>query len=228
MRVLNTILDIIFPVNCLSCGKTGLDLCLGCLSDSPLALRESANWIFPLFDYRHLPIKKSMWLLKYSGKKRLANVFAEVMYGKIMEELSELNVLKNFREPILIPIPLSKKRYRERGYNQAELICKKLIEIDSNTHLRYSVDAEPQKNFSLGKNILIKIKETEHQANIKDRRERLKNLSGSFSVKNPEIINGRNIILIDDVLTTGATLNEARKILKQSGARKVIAFTVAH
>ncbi len=219
MLILDTILNIIFPVNCISCGKKDSDLCLKCLSDSPSAERESANWIFPLFDYRHPPIKKSIWLLKYKGKKRLASVFAEIIYDKILEELSELSVMSNFREPILIPIPLSKKRYRERSYNQAELICKKLIEINN---LRHGVD------WKLEKDILIKIKETEHQANIKERRDRLKNLSDSFAVKNPELIKNKNIILIDDVLTTGATLTEAKKILKQNGARKIIAFTVAH
>lgn len=217
MLILDTILNIVFPVNCVSCGKDGSDLCIKCLSNSPPAERESANWIFPLFDYRHPPIKKSIWLLKYKGKKRLANVFAEILYGRMIEELSELSIMNNFREPILIPIPLSKRRYRERGYNQAELICKKLMEID-----------EKNNNFSLEKNVLEKIKETEHQANIKERRDRLKNLSDSFAVKNPELIKNKNIILIDDVLTTGATLTEAKKILKNSGARKVIAFTVAH
>jgi ComF family protein len=219
MCFLNTILDIVFPVHCVSCGKEGSDLCLKCLLDSPPAERESANWIFPLFDYRHLPIKKSIWLLKYKGKKRLAGIFAEIVYEKIIEELSELSLMKNFREPILIPIPLSSKRYRERGYNQAELICQELKKINN---LRHGVD------WRLEKNVLIKIKETEHQAKIKDRRDRLKNLADSFSVKNPELIKGKNVILIDDVTTTGATLAEAKKILKQSGAKKVIAFTVAH
>ena len=219
MCFLNTILDIVFPVHCVSCGKEGSDLCLKCLLDSPPAERESANWIFPLFDYRHLPIKKSIWLLKYKGKKRLAGIFAEIVYEKIIEELSELSLMKNFREPILIPIPLSSKRYRERGYNQAEMICQELKKINN---LRHGVD------WRLEKNVLIKIKETEHQAKIKDRRDRLKNLADSFSVKNPELIKGKNVILIDDVTTTGATLAEAKKILKQSGAKKVIAFTVAH
>jgi len=225
MNILDTILNIVFPVNCIACGKRGFDLCLKCLSDSPSAERESANWIFPFFDYRHPPIKKSIWLLKYKGKKRLASVFAEIMYGRIIEELSELSVMNNFREPILIPIPLSKRRYRERGYNQAELICRELMKIDSDINLRYSVDI---KNFRLEKNVLVKIKETEHQVNIKDRKERLKNLSKSFSVKNSELVKNRNIILIDDVLTTGATLTEAKKTLKQSGAKKIIAFTIAH
>ena len=228
VNFLDTILNVIFPVYCVLCGKEGSDLCLESLSDSPPALRESADWIFPLFDYRHPPIKKSLWFLKYKNKKRLADIFAEVMYGKIIEELSELSVMKNFQNPVLIPIPLSLKRYRERGYNQAELICEELVKLDSNSNLRYGVDVKTKRNFYLEKNVLIKIKETEHQVNIKDRRDRLKNLSDSFSVKNPEIIKGKNIILIDDVLTTGATLTEAKKILKSFGAKKVIAFTVAH
>ena len=223
MRFLNTILDIVFPVKCILCGKSGVELCLACLKDAPPAERESAKWIFPLYDYRHPSIKKSLWLLKYRGKKRLASVFAEIIYDKILEELSDLSVMENFHNAILIPIPLSPKRYRERGFNQAELICRELIKINN---LRHGVDLK------LENNILIKPKDTEHQARIKDRRARLKNIIGSFAikdiVKNKNLIKGRNIILIDDILTTGATLSEAKKVLKQAGARKVIAFTVAH
>lgn len=241
MYILDTILNIIFPVNCVSCGEKSFDLCLKCLSGSPPAERESANWIFPLFDYRHPPIKKSIWLLKYKGKKRLANVFAEILYGRIIEELSDLQMIENFKNIILIPIPLSKKRYRKRGYNQAELICRELMKIQKRNYLtspsaplslsRRGAGDEVNvlnENFTLLKNVLIKIKETEHQVNIKERRDRLKNLSDSFAVKNPGLIKGRNIILIDDVLTTGATLTEAKKILKQNGAKKIIAFTIAH
>ena len=218
--ILNSILNLIFPVNCISCGVSGVNLCLTCLSDFPPAERETAPWIFPLYDYRHPPIKKALWLLKYKGKKRLAYIFAEILYGKILEELSDLAVMENFNNVILIPIPLSKKRYRERGYNQAELICKELAKLDNNV------------NFKLGNNVLIKIKDTKHQAHIGNRNERLENIIGSFAVKNTKenisLIKNRNVILIDDIITTGATLNEARKTLKQSGARKVIAFTIAH
>lgn len=219
MRFLNTILDTIFPANCISCGKTGADLCVTCLNDSPTAERETAKWIFPLYDYRHSAIKKSLWLLKYKGRKRLAKVFAEAMHPVILEELSELSVMENFREPLLLPIPLSKKRYRERGYNQAELICEALIKI---SNLRHGVDVK------LERGILIKPRDTEHQARIENRSKRLKNIIGSFGIKNPERVAGRNIILIDDITTTGATLAEARKVLRQAGARKVIAFAVAH
>src|SRR3989339_1476510 len=134
MRFLDTILDIIFPTKCLSCGQVGRDLCIKCLSESPVAERETAKWIFSLYDYRHPPIKKALWLFKYKGKKRLANIFAEIMYDKILEELSELSIMENFRDAILIPIPLTFSRYRERGYNQAELICKELIHLSKTNH----------------------------------------------------------------------------------------------
>lgn len=222
MWFLNTILDTLFPVYCLSCQKRGQFLCLKCISESPTAERESEKWIYPLYDYRHPPIKKALWLLKYNNKKKLADIFGLAMYGVILEELADLKLMDNFYDPLLIPIPLSKQRYRERGYNQAELICKKLMTLNMKSDLRHGVDYE------LETNILIKHRETAHQARIKNRTERLKNLSGSFSIKTPEKIKNRNIILIDDITTTGATLNEARKTLKKAGARKIIAFAVAH
>ena len=129
---------------------------------------------------------------------------------------------------LLVPIPLHRSKLNQRGYNQAELIARKIIELDGNT------------NFTLEKNVLIKVTETKRQAHIKNRNERLRNLSGSFGIKNQrenqaeymeqnEIpLKGKNIILIDDITTTGATLTEAKKTLKNAGARKVIAFTVAH
>lgn len=216
MRFLSTILNIFFPINCIVCGKEGSDLCINCLLDSPPAERENAKWIFSFFDYRHPPIKKAVWFLKYKGRRGLAGVCAEVMYGRILEELADLSVMENFHNPILIPIPLSQKRRRERGFNQAELICNELVKLDNN------------ENYRLERNILIKPRDTKHQAHIENRTERLRNVVGSFSVKNIEQIKSRNIILIDDVTTTGATLEEAKKILKQNGAKKIIAFTIAH
>jgi len=216
MPFLNTILELFFPVYCVGCNSSGKELCQNCIAEMPAAERESAEWIFPAFDYRHPPLKKALWLFKYKGKKNLAEEFAGVVYGKIMEELSELMIMENFRKPFLVPIPLSKNRHRERGYNQAELICRELLKLDTD------------KNFTFENNILIKSKNTEHQARIHNRAERLQNIVGSFTVKNPAGIKGRNIILIDDILTTGATLSEARKTLKHAGAKKIIAFTVAH
>src|SRR3989338_6718835 len=136
--LLNSILNLVFPEKCLFCGLPGADLCIACISNLPEAKRESADWIFPLYDYRHPPIKQSLALFKYKskknlpfifffflldfppppikqslalfkykGKKNLAGIFAEVLYDRILEELSELSVMKNFTNVILIPIPLS-------------------------------------------------------------------------------------------------------------------------
>ncbi len=232
MWLLNTILDIIFPAKCLWCGISGADLCEKCLLDCPEAERESEAWIFSLYDYRHPPIKKSIWWFKYKGKKRLAKIFAGILYERMLEELSDLSLLENFRGFLLIPIPLSPRRYRERGYNQAELICRELCDIDNHRSAKAKASANEEekdvRNFKIETDVLIKTKETEHQARIKDRRLRLENLSGSFEVRNPEKIKNKNIILIDDVTTTGATLSEAKKTLKRAGAKKIIAFTLAH
>jgi ComF family protein len=221
MRLLNTILNIVFPRKCLACGKSGPELCLLCLGDCPEAERECAPWIFPLYDYRHPPIKKALYLLKYRGKKKIAEIFTDNLYGKIMEELADLLVMENFDNPILIPIPLSNTRQGKRGYNQTELICKELVLANQE---RRGI------NIELKNNILIKTKDTQNQASIENRKERLQNIIGSFAVnpKTKNEVSGRNIILIDDITTTGATLAEARKMLENSGVRKVIAFTIAH
>lgn len=222
MTFLNTIvgrvLDTLFPIYCLGCKTIGSNLCMKCLLAFPMAEREGLPWVYPVYDYRHPPVKKSLWHLKYKNKKTLAQTFANILYDKILEELSELSIMENFRDPLLIPIPLSKERYQERGYNQAELIAKKLVVLDKNT------------NFTLLTDILIKIKDVEHQARIQNRSKRLRNIVGSFAIQHGKeyMVQKRNIILIDDILTTGATLSEAKNVLKQAGARKIIGFTIAH
>lgn len=215
MRLFNTILDIIFPIRCISCKKRGTYVCTNCLENCRPCERENLDWIYSIYDYRDPLIKKAIWFLKYKGKQNLAKTFASHLHDKTMEELSELSIMENFKNPILIPIPLSKKRQRERGFNQSELLCRELMSLSPSS-------------FTLEKQVLLKQKDTPHQAQIKEKQERLKNVVGSFYIKNSERIKNKNIILVDDVTTTGATLSEARKVLKQAGAKKVIAFTIAH
>lgn len=220
MKILNTILDIVFPNYCIICSEKGPTLCINCLSRAQPSEKEVDPYIYPIYDYRDTIIKKSIWNLKYKNKRDLSKIFAEILYSRILEELADLEMLENFKDPILIPIPLSKKRLRERGYNQSLLIALELEKINKHKNQKMS--------YRLLKNVLIKNKETIHQAHVKNKKERLENLIGSFSVINKELIKNQNIILLDDVVTTGATLKEAKKELKKNGARKVIAFTVAH
>jgi len=140
---------------------------------------------------------------------------AQILYDFLIEEFSDLSVYSDFDKPILIPIPMHKKHLRERGYNQTELLAKELCKIGGDSFCILRTD------------ILQKIKNVPSQTKL-HRHKRLKNIIGAFGVKNPEKIKGRSVVILDDVTTTGATLNEARKTLHEAGAKKVIGVTVAH
>lgn len=126
-------------------------------------------------------------------------------YGRLMAK--HLTVYPD----AIVPIPLHKKRFRERGYNQSELIAKGLAE-------RLGVPLDTKS--------LIRKEETAYQSGL-NHRKRYKNVKGAFMVKYPEHIQGKTILLVDDIITTGATLYEANRVLKQSGAKEVRAITLA-
>ena len=111
-----------------------------------------------------------------------------------------------------MPIPLHKNRERERGFNQSEAIAKIIAS---------------ELNLQLKKDLLVRAKETKIQAELKDWNQRKNNLAGAFQIPQPEGIKGKNIILVDDVYTSGATINEAVKTLKENGAKKIIALVIA-
>lgn len=171
--------------------------------------------IISLFDYRDSLVRETVWMLKYRGNKKVAALLAPVLYDELLGFLEEYAPLTNFSEPLLIPIPLSRKRERERGFNQCELLTNGLERLDGG------------RNFRVSKTALAKTKDTPSQTKTESCAKREKNLKGCFSA-NPKEVTERNIILIDDVATTGATLAEARRTLRAAGARKVIAFTIAH
>lgn len=215
MRFLNKVLDFIFPNYCLSCKESGKYICRECLSDLPRADISEHDFITSIFNYRNKTMKNLIWLLKYRGRLEIAGILAEAMYENFLEELNDLKIFNKFIDPILIPIPISTRRLKERGFNQAEVLARKLSTFT-------------EENLEVLNNVLFKPIDTTPQAKIKDRKMRLKNAKGCFGIKNAELIKGRNIIIIDDVSTTGATIIEAKKVLEKSGARHVVALTVAH
>lgn len=168
-----------------------------------------------LFDYGLPIVRQAIWELKYRGNKKVASMLAECLYDELVEELSERRTFENFDTPLLIPIPLSKKRLRERGFNQCELLAEILETLDHGNC------------FAVDRNLLIKTRDSESQTK-NNRTKRQENLRGCFSVAQPEKIAGRNIIILDDVTTTGATFEEARRTLLASGARKILCLAVAH
>src|SRR3989344_7136086 len=168
-----------------------------------------------VFDYKHPLVRQAVWELKYRGNKKITRLLAERIHEELVEELTERKSFENFEKPFLIPIPLSKKRLLERGFNQCELLVNALETLDGRNF------------FELRRDLLIKIRETESQTK-KNRAKRLENLKECFSVPEPEQITGRNVILIEDVTTTGATFEEARRTLKRAGVRKILCVAIAH
>jgi ComF family protein len=112
----------------------------------------------------------------------------------------------------IIPIPLSAARYRERGFNQAELIAQEIA-----TRIGKPCQTD----------VLVRIKNTKAQSTLRGTRARQKNLQGSFIIRNPETIQGKRILLVDDVWTTGSTMNIAAQTLRTAEPRSIIALVIA-
>ena len=210
--------DIVFPRRFVGCNSERQSVCIKCLSRAPLVSRNGTidKDIVSMFDYRDPVMRRAIWLLKYNGHRTIAEDLGRMLYEYLLDDLSERQTLSHFTRPILIPIPSAKKRMRSRGFNQALLLARAIKRCDTENALTLVTDA------------IKKIRHTTPQAKIKNKAARLKNLHNAFAVTKPELIRGRNIILIDDVATTGATISEAKKVLKAAGARKVIGATVAH
>jgi competence protein ComFC len=215
-QIKNSFLDILFPIYCSGCGIKNEILCNNCITKIHIAERETDQNILAMFDYRDPLIKKVIWELKYHHKRYLGEKLGQLLYEFLIEDISEVKIDVPGRSIIVIPVPISNKKTKKRGYNQALAIAKGFCH------------QAPVGIFELKNKIIIKKIETTPQAQITNRRKRLENVRGIFEIKNKEIIKGRTIIIIDDVTTTGGTIRELIKILKKTGAKRVIGFAVAH
>lgn len=210
------ILDLLFPIKCVNCNKKSEILCRNCVSQIRLAERETDTDIYAVFDYRDQAIKKAIWELKYYNKRYLGHKLGELLYEYLIEDMGALKTYVAGRSILVVPVPISKNKTKKRGYNQAFAIAKGFCN-QSNS-----------KILELKNNIVFKKVDTLPQARIMNRKARLKNIKGVFDIKNKTEIKGRTIIVIDDVTTTGGTINEIIRILTKGGAKKVVGFAVAH
>jgi len=153
-----------------------------------------------LFCYRNPIVKTLIWNIKFRKNARCLNLASQLMQGHILT----LNII----DPLIIPVPLSPKRKRERGYNQTELIIKGFSGYE------IALDCVTRRN-------------TLTQTSL-PRHERIHNLKNTFTVSRPEKVLGRNIIIIDDVITTGATTKEMARVLKIAGAKSITVQAFAH
>jgi ComF family protein len=213
------LLDVILPYRCIGCGDLGLPLCRSCISKLPLAEKHASSWINGFFSYKYPATKDTIQHLKKYPNQMLIKTLVEESSHELACILSDKVLFGTFKSPIIVPIPIHYSRFLSRGYNQSEYIAKAL-------HEKLSEGWNTEYNNTL----LVKTKKTQKQALITEKSLRLAAPKGSIAVRREaqNLLMGRDVVLIDDVATTGATLAAAKVALLQSGARHVIAFTIAH
>lgn len=238
-------LDLIFPVECLGCGIEGEWLCGKCFAEIKLKPSQyclhckkendfgrfcrscgviyslDGVWIVALYD--EFIISRAIKSLKYHFVKDLADILSRLLIlfiGNLLKQGADMKKIKqaenlpqvilNFNDNLVIPVSLSRKRLRWRGFNQAELLARKIAE-------NYGLDMDSEN--------LIRVKHKRPQAKL-DEIHRMENIKQCF-VWRGENLNKKNIILVDDVVTTGATLNECAKVLKENGAGEIWGLVAA-
>lgn len=222
------ILNFIYPPVCGICGKLNSDfLCKKCEK-----ILESEA-VFGVDKYKKIERKKENIKNNFNDKKYFDEHLYIFLYQGIIRRIilkykfqeeaylykTFVNFLlknENFFEKIekydtIVPVPISKKRKKKRGYNQSELLAK---EIAYNT------------NLVLEKESLYKIKDIVEQSKL-NKENRLKNIQGVYELVNKEKLNKKKILLIDDIFTTGSTVNECSKVLRNAKPNKIGVLTLA-
>ena len=212
-NIANELLSLLFPIECLGCNKENTYLCNDCLCSIKLHQTvelfehplKYVDAIWTATDYKNQFIQSAIHNLKFRYIKELAEPLSRLL----INYFQQIKIVIN--DPIIIPVPLNNKRLLERSFNQSELIGKPLAEYFG---------------FKMMTGIVERRLNTLHQVGL-NKKQRLTNLQNAFKIINPDSIKNKNIILIDDVVTTGSTLEEIAKSLKENGASKVYGLAVA-
>ena len=210
---INYVINLIYPNVCGICDKIcKSDLCKKC----ELKLKESAR--FKIDKYSDKNFEKHIYLFKYEGiiKERLIKFkFNEKTYiyksfvNFLIKNKKICSFLKSY--DIIIPVPIHYNRKLTRGYNQSALIAK---EIANNLNIEYN------------DKVLYK-KVNNKQQSTKNKEDRIINVIGVYCVKNEDKILNKKVLLLDDIYTTGSTVNECSRVLRLAGVNKVDIITIA-
>lgn len=207
-KYIRFVLDLIYPSRCPVCGDF-----IGYADDFCQKCRENINFLEEPFDIEYSDFSMSVCVYDenispavFTLKDKGGN--APYAFALGISELIKKYLVSEHID-FIIPVPMYKSDKAKRGYNQCELTANELSHISGIPH-----------KF----NIVFKIRKTAHQKELSGK-ERKSNLKNAFALKNPEKISGKNIILIDDVCTTGSTLSEISRLLKNNGAGKIFCLT---
>mgnify|MGYP004680576015 CR=1 FL=1 len=205
------ILNLIYPQICGMCGKINKNsLCKKC--EIELKKQVENQIINNGEEIQDKYFNELMYIFKYEGQIRkliLDYKFNEKSYlyltfvNFLLKNKKIFENIKNY--DTIIPVPISKKRKKTRGYNQSLLIARKIAKLT---------------DLELMNNCLVKTKNIIEQSKL-NKEDRTQNIQGVYKLKNKQLIENKNILLIDDIYTTGSTVNECSKILKQGNPKKI-------
>ncbi|MCR4322831.1 MAG: phosphoribosyltransferase family protein [Candidatus Azambacteria bacterium] len=209
------VLDVLFPSFCVGCNTEGSVLCTTCRSAiviQRVPTRPSGKSLLSVLyaatEYREQKtVSLLIAALKYHGVKHAAVHCADILTTHLLH-----TGFTPRNDHLVVAVPLHKKRLRERGFNQAELIAK-------NIAAQYKIPYAPRA--------LTRREHTPPQTEVHERAKRLENVKGAFVCYNVKTVRGKSIILIDDVTTTGATFEACAHALKAAGAKKITACAIA-
>ncbi|MFH1462412.1 MAG: phosphoribosyltransferase family protein [bacterium] len=230
-RTKELIADALFPAVCASCGREGQYICDECsvfVGEAGLICpvcekysftgekhlwcktKHSLDGLVSVWEYEGV-IKKSLYNIKYNGNSHIIDELTEKVFGLMVKDRPRFNPFLSFllsRETDIAFTPMRRKKEKQRGFNQAALIGKSIGKISNK-------EVSP---------LLVKTKDTPSQTEL-NREERIANVKDSFQ----SLENGsrENVLLVDDIWTSGATMRECAKVLKKAGAQKVWGFTIA-
>lgn len=229
-QIKNFALDVLFPIECLSCGEEGSFLCQHCFEDLELNKKQDCpkchketklgnfckecantsrlNGIIVSASYENDLLQKAIHSLKYKYIEDLAKPLAKILISGLENTLFKEKIDNEY---LILPIPLHKKKQRERGFNQAKLLSLEVAKYFRLTCLN---------------NVISRIKKTKSQMSLNPIYRR-KNIKGAFVCDKPELIKNKKIILVDDVCTTSSTLEECAKAFYDFKPREIWGLVLA-
>ena len=224
MKWISDLIELIFPRHCYVCGEVlsrqEHDICLDCLYKLPKIEQKHIGEMEKVF-WGKFDVERVASYIYYRKESPYNRLLHKMKYGNHPEVGSRLAIMaaeslakEGFFDGIdaIVPLPLSKKKRRQRGYNQCDYIAEGLSHITG---------------IPVVKDCVIRTKANESQTH-KTRDERWKNAEGIFSLATPEALKGKHILLIDDILTTGATLTNCAIAIQQHCKCKISIFTLAY
>lgn len=233
-KIQNNVLDLLFPKYCLGCGREGSYLCPACFSTiliqksincficgrrSPAGCvckncrakhHPALNGLLVASDWNNLLLRQIIYEYKYRFVKELSEPLAKIMINFLLN--SKFIILNS--ELTIIPVPLHPRRILWRGFNQAEILAKKIGHYF---------------NLPITADILIRQRHTLPQMDIYDQIKRKRNVAAAFALseKNSVSLKNKVVILIDDICTTGSTLEECAKTLKPLKPKEIWGLVIA-